>query len=180
MNGASTRHRSRHWPRRVAWSSAGVLALLLTTGLLWISCGLLVDVTDFTSPVHRWRHRTLIAHGVAAYAFLWLAGLLLAWHQGPGWPNRLRRRTGAPLAALLLALACSGLGLYYPPSEELGDSLSLFHQIVGGAIAPLLLGHLVCRQSRRAITRSRAGSRSGRNPQPRSPLVGDPTEAHPR
>lgn len=111
------------------------------SGLGWMALGVGLDAAGFDDPRHAWRHRLLVGHGCFAYGLLWLTGSLLPRHQIGAWRARRNRVAGAALSALLLALAASGLALYYPPFDTVVFSLS--HQIAGVLLVAVLPAHIL-------------------------------------
>jgi len=127
--------------------------LLILSGVLWIALGWYLTAGDYSDPLRVWRHRALVLHGVAAYLMLWIAGRLYALHQQGNWRAQRNRASGLLLSVTLLLLASSGLTLYYPPSEDWHDPLSMLHQLLGVMTALLVPLHVVLarkdRQQRR-------------------------------
>jgi len=128
--------------------------IAILSGLLWIVFGWWLDPQDFAHPLRGWRHRLLVAHGVAVYLLLWLTGSLLALHQMGNWRARRNRASGLALAGILLLLALSGLTLYYPPHEDWRDAFSLFHQALGASVAVLVPLHIWLGKKARQLRRS--------------------------
>ena len=120
----------------------GASGLVVLSGALWVALGWGLDAEDYTNPLRAWRHRALILHGAAAYLLLWTMGRLFALHQQGNWRARHNRASGMALSAALSLLAISGLALYYPPHEDWRDTFSLFHQILGFALALLMPLHI--------------------------------------
>ena len=111
---------------------------LLATGLGWLWLHHFVEVQgEFGAQPHPAEPWLLKAHGVAAYAFLIAAGALLPVHVRLGWLGRRNRRSGSVLAAVMLALAATGLALYYFAGEDSRAAASLAHWVlgIGGALA---------------------------------------------
>lgn len=115
--------------------------LVIVSGLLWIGLSWSLDPENYTGPLRVWRHRVLVAHGIAAYGLLWVSGRLFAFHQQGNWRAQRHRASGLALSGALLLLAASGLTLYYPPHEDWRDTFSLVHQILGASLAALLPLH---------------------------------------
>lgn len=116
--------------------------LVILSGVLWIVIGWNLDAEDYSDPLRGWRHRVLVLHGVAAYVLLWIAGRLYALHQQGNWRAQRNRASGLAMSVALLALAGSGLTLYYPPHEDWRDAFSMLHQVLGVALALLLPLHV--------------------------------------
>ena len=127
---------------RTSWLVQGACWAAILSGLLWIVLGWGLNPEDYTHPLRSWRHRLLVAHGITAYVLLWVTGSLLVLHQMGNWRARRNRASGLALSGALLLLALSGLTLYYPPHEDWRDAFSLFHQVLGGALALLVPLHV--------------------------------------
>lgn len=125
--------------------------LVALSGALWIVLGWLSDPEDYLDPLRAWRHRTLVLHGIAAYAVLWVTGRLFTLHQQGNWRAQRNRASGLILSFVLLSLAGSGLTLYYPPHEEVRDILSFAHQILGVLLALSLPLHVVAAKRLRRL-----------------------------
>jgi hypothetical protein len=112
-----------------AYFSLGLLAL---TGIAWLVLDKWVRVEGAFGPEHHpaqaW---ALILHGVLAYAFLIVAGMLAPVHMRLGWSAGRNRGTGIALATISLVLAVTGLLLYYAAAERLRSGASLVHWSVG-------------------------------------------------
>ncbi|MBS0507090.1 MAG: hypothetical protein JSR53_06880 [Proteobacteria bacterium] len=100
-------------------------------------------------PLEPWLMRL---HGAAAFAGLFMAGVLAAAHVPQGWRMttrnpRLRqhkarqRRTGLALCALGLAAVLSGYLLYYFAPEDLRAAIGWSHAALGLVLAGLLPLH---------------------------------------
>ncbi len=104
---------------------------------------------DIPHPLEAW---WLKLHGAAAFAALWLAGLLWGRHVVWAWSAGQRRRSGGGLAAAFGVLSLTGYLLYYVADDRLRGASSITHWMLGLAL-PLLLGIHVwkVRQSRRHV-----------------------------
>ena len=127
---------------QVRWLVHAACWIAILSGLLWIVLGWGLDPEDFANSLRGWRHRLLVLHGMSAYLLLWVTGSLLTLHQMGNWRARRNRASGFALSCALLLLALSGLTLYYPPHEDWRDAFSLFHQVLGAAIALLVPLHV--------------------------------------
>ena len=121
------------------------VAVYWICAMLWVSgAGWLVfrhfmrtsgEFGELPHPLEVWWLRL---HGAAAFASLWLIGLLWAVHIMPAWRTR-RRSSGIVLALLAVLLIASGWWLYYG-GESMRDGIACLHWILGlGAIMPLLV-----------------------------------------
>lgn len=117
-----------------------VLALL-GTGLLdlWSDWQLAQDVTRLPPD---WTASNRMLHGIAAYALMFVAGIVAVLHVAPRWRLSRQRKSGLMLAALLVALAVSGLALYYAGSERLRNVSDAVHWLAGLALPLLLAVHV--------------------------------------
>ena len=87
------------------------------------------------------------AHGLGAFAALFLMGALAASHVSRGWRLAERRgwqgqrRTGLVLGGLGVALVLTGYLLYYFAPENLRPALGWIHSAIGVAMAMLVVAH---------------------------------------
>jgi hypothetical protein len=122
-------------PRRLGLYGVG--AVSWTTGALWLVFHyFMVRKTDFGPSPHPFEHWWLSLHGLAAFAALWMFGLMWGAHIAGGWKTGRRRITGSLLLLVLAELIGTGYLLYYPPGEGWVPTLSVLHWAVGLA-APL-------------------------------------------
>lgn len=139
----SARRRPGRLPRSQEWAVYIGFALLFATGLAWLALDWFVRVAGEFGPEHHpAQHIALIAHGVAAYAFLILGGAMIPVHITGGWNAKRNRKSGIILIATLLLLGATALGLYYLGNEVLRTAASAIHWVVGLIALPLLLTHL--------------------------------------
>jgi hypothetical protein len=124
------------------WSVYVGFGLLAATGIAWLLLDTFVRVAGEFGPEHHPAEQwTLIAHGVAAYAFLIVGGAMIPVHVTLGWNTRRNLKSGLTLAAVLLFLGATALGLYYL-GDEIGRNLvSIVHWSVGLIAFPVLLIH---------------------------------------
>ena len=151
---------SRRPTRLPRWHELAVyfaFSALLVTGLAWLALDQWVRVAGEFGPEHHPAENVaLIVHGVAAYAFLIVAGALIPVHIKLGWSIGRNRVSGVTLAAILGVLSITALGLYYLSGDSARSWSSLAHWIVGLIALPALLIHVV--RGRRGVTPRRAGS----------------------
>jgi hypothetical protein len=129
-------------PRREVLVYA-ILGVLWTSGVGWLVFHYFLrqagDFGELPHPLEPWWLRL---HGAAAFATLWLLGLLWAIHVVPGWKAR-RRSSGVVLGIVLAALVLSGYLLYYAGGDEMRTAIALVHWIVGAALPLFLLPHVL-------------------------------------
>ena len=82
----------------------------------------------------------LRGHGALAYATLVVAGSVLPAHLRQAWLRRRNRKSGTTLATLLVALALSGLWLYYG-GERGRMSVSTVHWLLGLVLPVWIVVH---------------------------------------
>jgi hypothetical protein len=124
------------------WSVYVAFGLLIATGVAWLLLDSFVRVAgDFGPEHHPAQQWTLIAHGVAAYAFLIVAGAMIPVHIALGWKTRRNLGSGLTLAGTLVLLALTALGLYYLGDEIGRHWVSVVHWSVGLIGVPVLLIH---------------------------------------
>lgn len=136
------RRRPGRLPRWQEWSVYVSFGLLVGTGLAWLLLDGFVRVPGDFAPEHHPAERwTLIAHGIAAYGFLIVAGAMVPVHITLGWNTGRNLKSGVTLAGTCLLLAISALGLYYLGEEIARHWVSIVHWGVGLLVGPLLLIH---------------------------------------
>jgi hypothetical protein len=131
-------------PRWQEWTVYLSFGLLAATAVAWLLLDRFVRVPGEFGPEHHpAEHWMLIGHGVVAYGFLIVGGAMVPVHIMLGWNTRRNLKTGLTLAALLLLLATSALGLYYLGDEISRSWVSLIHWLVGLIAIPALLVHAI-------------------------------------
>ena len=126
------------------------LSLLIATGVLWLLLDHFVRIAGEFGPEHHpAEHLVLIAHGVAAYAFLIIGGAMIPVHITLGWNIRRKLKSGLALAATCLFLAVTALGLYYTGDEVSRNWVSIAHWTVGLVLIPAFLTHALIGRSGR-------------------------------
>jgi hypothetical protein len=129
-------------PRWQEWSVYLALGLLIATGVAWLLLDNFVRVEGEFGPEHHpAEHWTLIAHGMAAYAFLIVGGAMIPVHVTLGWNTKRNLKSGLALAGTCLILAVTALGLYYDGDEISRSWVSIIHWGVGLIAVPALLIH---------------------------------------
>ena len=141
-------HVSPRLSLRHRWWVWSILGVLWISGAVWLYCryGLVQhgEFGDLPHPLQGW---VLRLHGLAAFASLWLLGLLWGIHIARAWPTNKRRYTGIGMFAAASILVLSGYLLYYG-GEGLREIASPLHWILGLASLPLALVHMPRRQRR--------------------------------
>jgi mannose/fructose/N-acetylgalactosamine-specific phosphotransferase system component IID len=140
-DGVPVRHRLAAWQRRLLDGSG---AVVLVTGAAWLA----LHYSRGTDALPSAAEATLMqVHGLAAFAGLFVLGVLAAAHVPRGWRLALRhgwvgqRRTGAALCIGAAALVLSGYLLYYFAPETVRPLLGWLHAGIGVAMGGLLLVH---------------------------------------
>jgi hypothetical protein len=158
-----TAHRLPRWQRRMLYTSG---TALLASGLAWLvlhyAAG--AGAGELPHPLEAW---TMRLHGLAAFAGLFMLGVVADSHIPRGWrmsapvrprtefrsalheasPMRRRHRwarqrhSGVWLATLGGALALTGYLLYYFAPETLRPALGWLHSGLGVAMGGVLLEH---------------------------------------
>ena len=148
------------WQRRCLDLSA---AATLVTGLAWLAVHYLVGAGhgELPHPAEAWLMRL---HGLAAFAALFVLGLLAAGHVPHGWRLGGRHRwagqrgTGVALCTCAAALALSGYLLYYFASEASRPALGWLHAGFGVVMGGVALVH--ARSRRHTAQNTLTGNRS--------------------
>jgi hypothetical protein len=139
----------RYVHRLVRWQRLGLYwvgAALLLTGIIWLAVHYSVGsgAGELPHPVEVW---SLRLHGLAAFAGLFVLGVLAAAHIPQGWrlsQRRLwegQRNTGVLLCVIAALLTLTGYALFYFASESLRPALGWAHAVIGGAMALLIASH---------------------------------------
>lgn len=142
-------HRLPRWLRRCLDACA---IATLGTGLAWLAVHYTIGAGrgELPHPAEAWLMR---AHGLAAFAALFVLGALSAVHVPPGWRLSGRHRwagqrgTGITLCVCAVAIALTGYLLYYFAVETTRPAIGWVHAILGLAMAGAALLH-VARTSR--------------------------------
>ena len=146
MIGAVQTHAARHfspWQRRSVYASG---ALLLFSGVAWLSLHYLLGggAAELPHPFEPWLMKL---HGLAATLGTLVLGAMAAAHVPQGWRLSRRhrwahqRRTGLVLCALAITLVFSGYLLYYFAPEWLRPGLGWAHTAAGLVMAAALTLH---------------------------------------
>ncbi len=143
-----SRHPSRHHAHRlIRWQRLALYltgALLLATGSAWLLLHYGTGAGELPNPLEAW---SLRLHGLAAFAGLFVLGVLAAAHIPQGWRLSHRRRwagqrsSGVLLCVIGALLALTGYLLYYFASEALRPALGWAHTFVGVVMGVLIARH---------------------------------------
>ena len=132
--------RMRLSPRREALVHV-ILGTLWVSGVGWLVFHYFLRQTgEFGALPHPLEAWWLRLHGAAAFATLWLLGMLWVIHLAPGWRTH-RRPSGIALAVMLGVLTVSGYLLYYAGGDNARAAIALVHWVVGAAVPLFLLPH---------------------------------------
>lgn len=135
------------WQRRLLHASAWLLA---ASGVAWLAIHYLwgAGAGELPHPLEPWLIRL---HGAAAFAALFMAGVLAGGHVPNGWrltSPRMRRtdlagqrRTGLAMTVLGASSVFSAYLLYYFAPEPVRPALGWTHAAVGLAMALLVPLH---------------------------------------
>jgi len=142
------RHRRHHAGKRVArlsrrreWIVHGIGGVLWLSGVAWIVLHhFLRRAGEFGEQPHPLEIWSLRLHGGAAFAALWLFGLLWPIHVLPAWRAR-RRASGIVVAGVFIVLIASGWLLYYGSGDDTRAAVALVHWIIGLALLAPYLWH---------------------------------------
>jgi len=121
-------------------------ALLMFSGAFWLVVHYSVGAGagELPHPIESWLIRL---HGLAAFAGLFMLGVLAASHVPHGWRVTRRhhwssqRNTGVTLSALAIGLALTGYLLYYFAPEPIRPALGWVHSLLGLAAGLLIVFH---------------------------------------
>ena len=136
-------HRLVHWQRLALYLSG---ALLLLTGAAWLALHYSIGAGtgELPYPLEAWLLRL---HGLAAFAGVFVLGVLAAAHIPQGWrlSHRRRwagqRRSGALLCGIGVLLVLSGYALFYFAPESVRPALGWAHAFIGLTMAVLIAKH---------------------------------------
>lgn len=129
------------WQEYAVYVSLGALTL---TGLVWLGLDWGVRVEgEFGPERHPAEHWALIAHGIAAYAFLVVGGAMIPVHVKLGWSLERNKVSGLWLGVGSVVAAITALGLYYLGGDGSRSIASLAHWLVGLVLIPALIIHAV-------------------------------------
>lgn len=127
------------WQRLAIYTAVGAL---LATGIAWLIVAWPFGngADDMTTAMRAAAAWSLRLHGIAAYAGLIVVGAVLPVHIRLAWLRQRNRASGCSLTILFLALAITGLWLYYG-SEGGRSVVSTVHWLIGLAWPIWLIVH---------------------------------------
>ncbi len=171
-----TRKRRPSFAARLpGWQEVAIYAAfgaLFATGLVWLWLEHFVRVTGEFGPQHHPAQTWLLkGHGIAAYAFAITAGALIPVHIRLGWRGKRNRRSGLTLVVLALALALTGLGLYYIAGDDARGVASIAHWTIGIGCGLALAIHAWRGRQTVAVKRVRKPAAAPQSAEPRLRLV---------
>jgi len=142
------------------------IAALTGSGVWWLGVHYAANVfagrsDDFSRLAQE--ALALKVHGATAFATLFALGAVSAYHVRRGWALKRNRVMGSVLVAAFTLLTISGYALYYLVSDSSHAPVSVLHWVLGLALAPLLILHIVTgRRSRGLVPVAAAGHRDSR------------------
>lgn len=115
---------------------------LWSSGTLWLVFHYFMrEQGEFGPAPNPLEHWWLAAHGLFAFAALWLLGLLWGKHIVGAWKTGRQRISGGLLFGILAVLIASGYLLYYAGGDDTRSVVSLIHWILGLALPLPFLVH---------------------------------------
>lgn len=123
------RLRLPRWVRLWVYLCGGTCA---ASGAAWLLLHHFGQVpSEFGPAPHPLEHPALLTHGVSGLAMLWVFGLIWLPHIRRGWARRVQRGVGGTMAAVMLWLAITSVGLYYLGDDALRNATAVAHWTVG-------------------------------------------------
>lgn len=129
-------------------------AVYLVLGSLWVSGCLWLYLDQFLAThgqfgitPHPLESPILLLHGVVAIASMYLFGWITARHILRWWSARLRRISGAVLAAAFAILIVSGFALFFLVDADLQRGAALIHEVLGLGVTVFAVQHWLFRKS---------------------------------
>lgn len=93
---------------------------------------------------------SLRLHGLAAFGFLIVFGMLLSTHIAFNWRVKKNRRiSGIILTAFFVILIISGYCLYYVGSEQIRAFISYLHWILGILCSGIFVAHFLIKSKKK-------------------------------
>lgn len=128
--------------------------VLLFSGLVWLFFNFYLDSESPFRFLNLWN---LKLHGLAAFGFLIVFGMILSTHISFNWRVRKNRRlSGIMLVIIFTLLILSGYVLYYSGSDDLRTFTSYFHWIVGLICTAFFITHFLKKSSKNPKTNPKA------------------------
>ena len=117
------------------WLTYGIGFGLWMTGVAWLDFHYFLQTkTEFGPAENPLTHWWLAAHGLFAFATLWLFGLLWGQHIVGAWKSGRHRISGSLLFGVLAVLIASGYLLDYAGGDDTRALISLLHWGIGSAL----------------------------------------------
>lgn len=130
------------WHQIFLYSTSTVLVV---SGALWLLFHHFVTVPgDFGPTIHPIEPWWMRIHGLGSALFLIGFGSVLPGHVRRAWQSRRNRFSGTSFFAVLGTLILTGYVLYYAGTENLRQTLSVTHWLLG-LVFPVLIGWHVWR-----------------------------------
>jgi hypothetical protein len=157
---------------RVRLSPAHRRFFYLTFGILWFSGALWLVAEWFKDPElgptrTPLQSQSMKIHGAAMLVYLAMLGTLWT-HIQRGFALQANRLSGSAVVAVNAVLSVSGWILYYLGDDRVRDWSSLAHWIIGLAVLPLLIGHILLGRAQTSAllghNKNQSDSRSSLNP----------------
>ncbi|HNL32874.1 MAG TPA: hypothetical protein PKI23_10920, partial [Pseudomonadales bacterium] len=121
-----------------------VFALLWMSGALWLLSHYFFAIEgDFGPTPHPLEKWALRLHGFTAMLALIAVGSLATHHMRLAWSRKQNHRSGMAMFTLNAWLAATGYALYYFATDDNAAWLPLLHWVVGLALPPALVAHVV-------------------------------------
>ncbi|HVO91002.1 MAG TPA: DUF4405 domain-containing protein [Casimicrobiaceae bacterium] len=146
----SERVRLADWSRRTLYT---IVAASVASGVAWLLVHYLPGLAHGDSDEMRRAAQeafTLKVHGFAGFAVLFALGAMSSTHMRKAWALQRNRRSGIVLVALFAMLALTGYALYYLVTDESHAPISMVHWMLGLALAPLVVVHVLLGHRTRA------------------------------
>jgi hypothetical protein len=129
-------------PGRQRVAIYAVLGALWLSGCLW----LLLDQYfsrpgEFGRTPNALEPPILLIHGIVAILSMYLLGWVTSRHVLKWWPGRLRRLSGASLAAFFVLLSLSGFALFFVTDDRWQRVSSVGHDILGLGVTVFAIQH---------------------------------------
>ena len=130
------------------------IAALTGSGVWWLGVHYAANVfvarsDDFSRLAQE--ALALKVHGATAFATLFALGAVSAYHVRRGWALKRNRIMGSVLVAEFTLLTISGYALYYLVSDSTHAPVSVLHWVLGLALAPILVLHILTGRRSRGL-----------------------------
>ena len=130
----------------------GIAGAVWLTGALWVLLHyFFMRQGPFGSAPHPLEFWSLVTHGAAAFASLWMFGLLWGVHVPIGWRMRRRRWSGGAIFGFTVWLILSGYMLYYVGNDEVMSVVAILHWSFGLGAPIFFLLHRFAREPYRSF-----------------------------